>query len=201
MDELMNQQAQVGRSAEDTYSTIRGYIISAQNKVASAVNTAMVLTYHEIGEQMYKACGENDRAAYGKQLLQYLSERLTSEFGKGFNIRNLQMMRKFYVLFPNANTLCSELSWSHYRLLMRISDQAERQFYMEECSKSAWSVRQLERQIHTMSWICAPWKMYTSALMHLIHNQPAILQRLLWLLRYRQQSQSRNMKRSSKIPM
>ena len=94
MDELMNQQAQVGRSAEDTYSTIRGYIISAQNKVASAVNTAMVLTYHEIGEQMYKACGENDRAAYGKQLLQYLSERLTSEFGKGFNIRNLQMMRK-----------------------------------------------------------------------------------------------------------
>ena len=60
------------------------------------------------------------------------------------------MMRKFYVLFPNANTLCSELSWSHYRLLMRISDQAERQFYMEECSKSAWSVRQLERQIHTM---------------------------------------------------
>lgn len=52
MDELMNQQAQVGRSAEDTYSTIRGYIISAQNKVASAVNTAMVLTYHEIGEQM-----------------------------------------------------------------------------------------------------------------------------------------------------
>lgn len=150
MDELMNQQAQVGRSAEDTYSTIRGYIISAQNKVASAVNTAMVLTYHEIGEQMYKACGENDRAAYGKQLLQYLSERLTSEFGKGFNIRNLQMMRKFYVLFPNANTLCSELSWSHYRLLMRISDQKERQFYAEECAKSAWSVRQLERQIHTM---------------------------------------------------
>ena len=150
MDELTNQQDQQMYGAEEAYSTIRGCIITAQNKVTSAVNTAMVLAYHEIGEQVYKACGENDRAEYGKQLLQYLSERLTSEFGKGFSIRNLQMMRKFYVLFPNVNTLCSELSWSHYRLLMRISNQVERQFYMEECSKSAWSVRQLERQIHTM---------------------------------------------------
>ena len=124
--------------------------VSSQNKVASAVNTARVFADHEIGKQAYKACGENDRAEYGKQLLQYLSERLTAEFGKAFNIRNLQMMQKVYVLFPNANTLCSELSWSHYRLLMRISDQAERQFYMEECLKSAWSVPQLERQIHTM---------------------------------------------------
>ena len=150
MNELTDQQEQLTNRAEETYSAIRGCIITAQNKVAATVNTAMVLAYHEIGEQVYKACGENDRAEYGKQLLQYLSERLTSEFGKGFNVRNLQMMRKFYLLFPNANTLCSELSWSHYRLLMRISDQTERQFYMEECSKSAWSVRQLERQIHTM---------------------------------------------------
>ena len=141
---------QVVHNAEKAYSAIRRCIITAQNKVAAAVNTAMVLAYHEVGELVYKACGENDRAEYGKQLLQYLSERLTAEFGKGFNIRNLQMMRKFYVLFPNANTLCSELSWSHYRLLMRISDQKERQFYAEECAKSAWSVRQLERQINTM---------------------------------------------------
>ncbi|WP_337942388.1 DUF1016 N-terminal domain-containing protein [Ruthenibacterium lactatiformans] len=71
-------------------------------KVAVAVNSAMVLAYHEIGKQIYVASGENDRAEYGKQLLQYLSERLTTEFGKGFNVRNLQMMRKFYVMFPNA---------------------------------------------------------------------------------------------------
>ena len=71
--------------------------VSSQNKVASAVNTARVFADHEIGKQAYKACGENDRAEYGKQLLQYLSERLTAEFGKGFNIRNLQMMQKVYV--------------------------------------------------------------------------------------------------------
>lgn len=102
MDELMNQQAQVGHSAEETYSAIRGCIITAQNKVSSAVNTAMVLAYHEIGEQVYKACGENDRAGYGERLLQYLAERLTTEFGTGFSAANLRNMRQFSACFQNA---------------------------------------------------------------------------------------------------
>ena len=59
-------------------------------------------------------------------------------------------MRQFYLMFPIRHTLCTELSWSHYRVLMRISDKTARDFYTEECAKSAWSVRQLERQIHTM---------------------------------------------------
>ena len=59
-------------------------------------------------------------------------------------------MRQFYLTFPNRYTLCSELSWSHYRLLMRVSDETARSFYAEECAKAAWSVRQQERQIHTM---------------------------------------------------
>lgn len=145
-----NQLQSAGQMTEQTYNTIRASVISAQRKVYSAVNSAMVLAYHEIGEQIYLACGENDRAEYGQNLLQYLSERLTAEFGQGYTVRNLQMMRKFYLMFPNANTLCSELSWSHYRLLMRVADRQARDFYTEECAKSAWSVRQLERQIHTM---------------------------------------------------
>ena len=86
----------------------------------------------------------------GKKLLQFLSKQLTAEFGKGFSVANLKNMRLFYCMFPIRYTLCSEWSWSHYRLLMRISDEKERIFYAEECAKSAWSVRQLERQIHTM---------------------------------------------------
>ena len=104
----------------------------------------------EIGEQIYKACGENDRGEYGANLLHYLSEHLTAEFGKGFDTSNLRKMRQFYCTFPNRDTLCLNLSWSHYRLLMRISDEKARNFYIEECAKSAWSVRQLERQINTM---------------------------------------------------
>ena len=110
----------------------------------------MVNAYWEIGEQIYKACGENDRAEYGKNLLKYLSDKLTAEFGKGYTVRNLRNMRQFYLMFPKRHTLCAELSWSHYRVLMRIPDKTVREFYTEECAKSAWSVRQLERQIHTM---------------------------------------------------
>lgn len=135
---------------EQTYNTIRASVVTAQNKVFSAVNSAMVIAYHEIGEQIYRACGDNDRAGYGKNLLQYISDRLTAEFGQGYTVRNLRAMRQFFVCFPNRHTLCAELSWSHYRLLMRLPDEAERSFYAEECAKSAWSVRQLERQIHTL---------------------------------------------------
>ena len=142
-----NDIEQVPRTPEETYAAIRTSIVSAQKRMCSAVNSAMVLAYHEIGQQVFRACGENDRTGYGLNLLQYLEERLTKEFGKGYSVRNLQMMRKFYLAFPNANTLCSELSWSHYRLLMRIPDKEARDFYTMECAKAAWSVRQLERQI------------------------------------------------------
>lgn len=136
--------------SKETYSQIRNTVISAQSKVAAVVNSAMVQAYWEIGEQIYLACDRNDRAEYGKNLLKYLSEELTREFGKGYTIANLKNMRQFYRIFPKRYTLCSELSWSHYRLLMRIDHEERRTFYQEECVKSRWSVRQLERQINTL---------------------------------------------------
>lgn len=150
MSEKENGIVSVETNAEETYTKVRNSVITAQSRIYIAVNTAMVQAYWEIGEQIYLACGENDRAEYGAGLLKYLSEKLTAEFGKGFTVRNLQMMRKFYLMYQNANTLCSQLSWSHYRLLMRISDDKRREWYTDECAKSGWSVRQLERQINTM---------------------------------------------------
>lgn len=137
-------------NASETYSKIRNSIIAAQKRIYTAVNSAMVQAYWEIGEQIYIACGENDRAEYGKGLLQYFSDHLTTEFGKGFTVANLRNMRQFYMMYQKRYTLCSELSWSHYRILMRISDEKRREWYTEECAKSGWSVRQLERQISTM---------------------------------------------------
>ncbi|MGN1341164.1 MAG: YhcG family protein, partial [Oscillospiraceae bacterium] len=128
----------------------RKSVISAQSKIYTGVNSAMVQAYWEIGEQIYIACGENDRAEYGTGLLKFLSEKLTAEFGKGFTVANLRNMRQFYLAYPKRYTLCSELSWSHYRVLMRISDNERRAWYTEECAKSGWSVRQLERQINTL---------------------------------------------------
>ncbi len=136
--------------SEDMYISIRSYIVDAQGQVSSAVNTAMVNAYWNIGKTIYEMCGGNDRAAYGKQVLQYVSKRLTAEFGKGFSVQGLRNMRQFYITFQNRSTLRSELSWSHYRLLMRVNDDTAREFYMTEAAKSGWSVRQLQRQISTM---------------------------------------------------
>lgn len=146
----MEENTVCSQSPENTYHVIRTSLVQAQRKLSSAVNSAMVTAYWEIGREIYKACGENDRAEYGKRLLDYLSQKLTAEFGQGYTVRNLRAMRQFYCCFPIRHTLCAELSWSHYRTLMRISDEKIRLFYMEECAKSAWSVRQLERQINTM---------------------------------------------------
>ena len=112
--------------------------MSVQHRLSAAVNSAMVTTYWEIGEQIFKASGENDSAEYGKRLLDYLSDQLTAEFGKGFDKSNLRKMRQFYCTFPIRDTPCPELSWSHYRVLMHITDEQARAFYMEECVKAEY---------------------------------------------------------------
>ena len=108
---------QITIQPEESYKIIRKSVLTAQTKVYTAVNSAMVQAYWEIGQEIHKVCGKNDRAEYGKKILEYLSEHLTKEFGKGFTVTNLKYMRQFYRAFPIRHTLCDELSWSHYRLL------------------------------------------------------------------------------------
>ena len=135
---------------QETYDTVRSYIVEAQSAIYKAVNSAMVIAYWNIGKKIYEVCGENERASYGKQLLLYLSEKLTLEFGKGFDESNLRRMRKFFMLFPIRDALRPELSWTHYRSLMRVEDEAARQFYIEEAISCGWSSRQLDRQINSL---------------------------------------------------
>jgi len=116
------------------YESIRAALAEARTKVAVAVNTAMVGVYWEIGRQITEAVGE--RAEYGRNLLAYLSERLTAEFGKGFTERNLRAMRQFYETFPIRHTLRAELTWSHYRVLMRVEEAGRRDFYLSESADS-----------------------------------------------------------------
>ena len=142
---------EIEKVSQDIYGEIRQSIIHVQYKVQQAVNTGMVQIYWEIGQQLDKAC-DGKQAEYGKGVLQHVSEKLTAEFGKTYSIRNLQMMRQFYLAFPNANTLCSHLSWSHYRLLMRVNNIEARTYYEKECAASRWSVRELERQISTLAY-------------------------------------------------
>lgn len=140
---------QISVQSEETYKIIRNTLLTAKSKVYTVVNSSMVQAYWKIGEEIHKICCGNDRTEYGKRILEYLSVKLTNEFGKGFTVTNLRYMRQFYRTFQIHHTLCDELSWSHYRILMKVENEKARQFYMKECAKANWSVRQLERQIGT----------------------------------------------------
>lgn len=127
---------------------IRALINEARKQVVHTVNTVMVATYWEIGRRIVEEeQNGNERAEYGKYLIKNLAEALTADFGKGFGETNLKYFRQFYQTFPIRHTLRDGLSWSHYRLLMRVENEETRTFYLNEAIECAWSVRQLERQI------------------------------------------------------
>lgn len=92
----------------------------------------------------------NERASYGDSVLNKLSQKLTAEFGKGFSKRNLERMRKFYICFPIATTVSTQLSWSHYLELIKIEEEPKRNFYVQEAINSRWSVRELQRQKNSL---------------------------------------------------
>lgn len=109
----------------------------------------MVEAYWNIGKSIIEEQGGNEKAEYGTGLLKELSKQMTQDFGKGFTVANLKNMRQFYLTFPNGYALRSELSWTHYRLLICVENDKAREFYMQEAVKSQWSTRQLERQINS----------------------------------------------------
>lgn len=127
---------------------IRTLINEARKQVVHTVNTVMVATYWEIGRRIVEEeQNGNERAEYGTYLIKDLSKVLTTEFGKGFDESNLRNMRLFFKAFPIRDSLRHELSWTHYRQLIRVENEEARKFYLKEAADSAWSSRQLERQI------------------------------------------------------
>lgn len=130
---------------------LRGLILQARRQALRSVDAIQVQTYWQIGRHIVEfEQGGQARAAYGKRLLPDLGEALTREFGKGFDERNLRNMRAFFQNFPIRNALRSELSWTHYRLLLRVDAPEARQWYMQEAAEQNWSTRALERQIGTL---------------------------------------------------
>ena len=135
----------------DFYNEIRSIVRLAKSKVYTAVNTAMVEAYWFIGKRIVEEEQQGEeRAKYGQELIRKLSIDLSVEFGKGFDVRNLRHMRAFYQTFPKRNALRTELSWTHYRTLIRIKDPKARLWYMEESITQNWSARALDRQISTL---------------------------------------------------
>ena len=130
--------------------SIAQIIRNARQTAYRAVNFTMVTAYWNIGKLIVEDELHWERADYGKSVLKNLSERLTKEFGKGFDERELRKMCQFYRCFEIRDTLRPELSWSHYRRLISVENEKSRIWYMNEAADSVWSTRQLDRQISTL---------------------------------------------------
>ncbi len=130
---------------------LRGLIQQGRQQALRAVDMVQVQTCWEIGRHIveFEQDGQT-RAAYGRKLLTRLAADLTAEFGKGFDASNLRYMRLFYQAFPIRDALRHELSWTHYRLLLRVDNTEVRQWYVNEAAAQNWSSRALDRQIDTL---------------------------------------------------
>lgn len=148
----MNSKIEIieDKEIEYLYDGIKTLIEESRNRVYKTVNTEMINLYWNIGKMIVDMQEGNDKAKYGDHLIDNISIRLSSEFGKGFSTRNIKRMRKFYQCYPIGTTMLSQLTWSHYLQLIKIEDENKRNFYMNECINSNWDVRELERQRTTL---------------------------------------------------
>ncbi len=136
---------------ENLISQIGELLHEGRQKALQSVNTILVRTYWKICCHIveFEQKG-NIRAEYGIQLMDTLSRDLTLSYGKGFSRSNLIYMRKFFISFPNSETLSHVLTWSHYFEILKSESDLEINFYTKQCEKERWSVRELKRQMKSM---------------------------------------------------
>jgi predicted nuclease of restriction endonuclease-like (RecB) superfamily len=133
------------------YQDIRDILLSAKTQARRAVNDSMVQAYWHVGRLIVEdEQGGEKRAEYGKRVLPELAKRLSAEFGKGFSAQSLWNYRQFYLEFSILSTAWRELSWSHFKMLMRVKNTQARTWYSDEAANQGWSVRALDRQISTL---------------------------------------------------
>lgn len=134
----------------DIPTDLKTIIHSAREKALHAVDTERILTYWRIGQRIFlEEQKEKDHTDGGKLLIEILSAQLQPEFGSGYSIKQLERYRQFFRLFPIASTLPTQLSWSHFLILLNVDNQIERDFYIIETVKNNWSSTTLEKQINS----------------------------------------------------
>ena len=130
------------------YDDIRAIIINTRNTIYKAVNTGILEANWKIGRRIVEEeqAGAS-RAEYGQRVINDLAEKLSVEFGRGFDARELRRYRQFYLLFPKWDALRPELTWTHYRTLIRVENERARLYYMNEAALQNCSTRALDAQI------------------------------------------------------
>ena len=148
--DAMGDDNKVLPAADASYATLladlRAIITDGRSRAAVAVNAEIVSTYWQIGERIVREeQAGHVRAGYGAQVLAKLGRQLSQEFGRGFAERSLQNMRQFYLTYPIPSAVRTELTWTHYRTLMRLPDD-QQEFYAHVARTGRWSSRELERE-------------------------------------------------------
>lgn len=135
------------------YDDIRAIIINTRNTIYKAVNTGILEANWKIGRRIVEEeqAGAS-RAEYGQRVINDLAEKLSVEFGRGFDARELRRYRQFYLLFPKWDALRPELTWTHYRTLIRVENERARLYYMNEVALQNWSTRALDSQIERLTY-------------------------------------------------
>jgi len=144
----MNKHVEKLRS--DFIWQIKEIIAQAQNNAVRAIDYQRVLMYWNIGKTIIEEEQQGkERAEYGTYLIRSLSKELKPDYGTSFSVRQLELSRQFFRIYPIANALRSQLNWTQYRLLIRIEDESKREYYLAEAARNNWTARQLERQINS----------------------------------------------------
>ena len=148
---MNNELLTAGNLYGSLINDIGNILVEARGKICREINSVMVDAYWNIGKYIveYEQKGE-ERAEYGSNLLNRLSKDLTRLYGKGFGKSNLLYIRKLYLYFPKGGTVSHLLNWSHYYEILKLDNELERSFYVKECEKQHWSVRELKRQMNSM---------------------------------------------------
>jgi predicted nuclease of restriction endonuclease-like (RecB) superfamily len=147
MSDIVKKETEIIVESSNLYEFSRDLILNSRKLVYQAANFAMVETYWRIGEKIVEEQGGAERSKYGDGLIASLSKKLTAEFGNGFDKTNLGRMRQFYLMFQNVDALRQQLTWTHYRSLLRVENPKARQVYMNEAADNAWSTRFLDEQV------------------------------------------------------
>ena len=147
---MSNNLQNINDIANVLATKIENIIRESRRSAYRAIDFTMVMAYWNIGKAIVEDELHWERAEYGKNILKNISKRLTKEFGKGFDERELRKMCQFYKCFEIRDSLRPELSWTHYRRLISVKNQEARIWYMNEAANSVWSTRQLDRQISTL---------------------------------------------------
>ncbi|MDQ6608744.1 MAG: PDDEXK nuclease domain-containing protein [Bacteroidota bacterium] len=153
MKSIKTSNKKVDVVSNQLFKAVAKLLIQSKRRIALSVNTELTLLNWNIGRLIFLKVLEEEKAAYGEQIVATLSQLLMKEFGKGFTLSALSRLQNFYKLFPHHKivaTLSQQLSWSHFVVLVAIKNDLQREFYTQLSIKERWSVRTLRERIDSM---------------------------------------------------